>query len=170
MTIIEHRDGAHRRPARLHRPDTRAGLTGASDTDIAVIGAGIGGLTLGLALRGLGIRVQIFERAPELTEVGAAVALAANGTRILAVPRSRRRARRRVSAVPSELVYRRWSDGRRLVAHPVGDWYAERFGAPFWGVHRAHLQRALAAAWGQADLHLGRELTGSRARRRSDTS
>ena len=131
--------------------------------DIAVIGAGIGGLTLGLALRGLGIRAQIFERAPELTEVGAAVALAANGTKIL---RSLGLGDEldACSAVPSELVYRRWSDGARLVAHPVGDWYAERFGAPFWGVHRAHLQRALAAAWGQADLHLGRELTGIRAR------
>ncbi|QJY50272.1 FAD-dependent monooxygenase [Pseudonocardia broussonetiae] len=122
-----------------------------------MIGAGIGGLTLGLSLRRLGIRARIYEQAPELGEVGAAVALAANGTRIL---RSLGIDLGTCSTVPSELVYRHWADGRRLADHPVGDWYTERFGAPFWGVHRAHLQRALAQAWGTEDLHLGRAVVG----------
>jgi phytoene dehydrogenase-like protein len=46
---------------------------------IVIIGAGIGGLTLALLLRRRGIIAEILERAPELREVGAAVALAANG-------------------------------------------------------------------------------------------
>ena len=46
---------------------------------IVTIGAGIGGLTLALLLRRRGIIAEILERAPELREVGAAVALAANG-------------------------------------------------------------------------------------------
>jgi salicylate hydroxylase len=128
-------------------------------TDIAVIGAGIGGLTLGLALRRHGIDVQIYEQASELTEVGAAVALAANGTRILR-ELGLGDALEPVSAVPSELVYRRWTDAARLAAHPVGDWYEERFGAPFWGIHRAHLQRGLAERWGTGGLHLGKTLVG----------
>ncbi|MEU0511858.1 FAD-dependent monooxygenase [Amycolatopsis sp. NPDC006125] len=127
--------------------------------DIAVIGAGIGGLTLGLALRRHGIRVRIYEQAPELAEVGAAVALAANGTRILR-ELGLGAALEPPSAVPTELIYRHWAQGGRVAAHPVGRWYEERFGAPFWGVHRAHLQRALAEAWGTDDLHLGKELTG----------
>lgn len=129
--------------------------------DIAVIGAGIGGLTLGLALRRLGIRVRIYEQAPELGEVGAAVALAANGTRILR-ELGLGSALEATSAVPTELVYRHWSDARRVAAHPVGKWYEDRFGAPFWGVHRAHLQRGLAEAWGTSDLHLGKQLVGLR--------
>ena len=48
---------------------------------IAVIGAGIGGLTLAIALRRHGIDVAIYEQTPELREVGAAVALSANATR-----------------------------------------------------------------------------------------
>ena len=96
-------------------------------TDIAVIGAGIGGLTLGLALRKHGIDVQIFEQAPELAEVGAAVALAANGTRILQ-DLGLGTELAAVSVVPSELVYRGWSDASRLVTHPVGDWYEREFG------------------------------------------
>ena len=45
---------------------------------IVIIGAGIGGLTV-LLLRRRGIIAEILEQAPELREVGAAVALAANG-------------------------------------------------------------------------------------------
>ena len=130
-------------------------------TDIAVIGAGIGGLTLGLALRRHGIDVQIYEQAPELTEVGAAVALAANGTRILQ-ELGLGDELASVSAVPTELVYRHWADARRLVAHPVGAWYEQRFGAPFWGIHRAHLQRSLVQGWGTRGLHLGNALVGLR--------
>jgi salicylate hydroxylase len=130
-------------------------------TDIAVIGAGIGGLTLGLALRQHEIDVQIFEQASELAEVGAAVALAANGTRILR-ELGLGDALEAVSAVPTELVYRHWADGRRLVAHPVGAWYEQRFGAPFWGIHRAHLQRGLARGWGTGGLHLGKTLVDLR--------
>ncbi|MFC5138981.1 FAD-dependent monooxygenase [Actinomycetospora rhizophila] len=125
--------------------------------DIAVVGGGIGGLTLGLALRRLGLRARIYEQAPALVEVGAAVALAANGTRILR-ELGLGDVLGAASTVPSELVYRHGADGRRIAAHPVGDWYSDRFGAPFWGVHRARLQCALADAWGTEDLHLGKEL------------
>jgi salicylate hydroxylase len=48
------------------------------------------------------------------------------------------------------------------VAHPVGAWYEQRFGAPFWGIHRAHLQRGLAQGWGTDGLHLGKALVDLR--------
>ena len=48
---------------------------------IAIVGGGVGGLTLGLALREQGIEVDIYEQTAELREVGAAVALSANATR-----------------------------------------------------------------------------------------
>ena len=47
---------------------------------VAVVGAGIGGLTLAIALQRAGVDVEVHERAVELREVGAAVALSANGT------------------------------------------------------------------------------------------
>ncbi|HTK67190.1 MAG TPA: FAD-dependent monooxygenase [Pseudonocardia sp.] len=134
------------------------------DVDIAVVGAGIGGLTLGLALRQHRIDVQVFERAGELAEVGAAVALAANGSRVL-LRLGLGSGLASVSLVPSELIYRHWADARRIYAHPVGEWYRERFGAPFWGVHRARLQRVLSQAFGPSEVHLGHELTGLRQQR-----
>ena len=42
-----------------------------SKPKILIVGAGIGGLTAALALLRRGIQVDVFERAPELTEVGA---------------------------------------------------------------------------------------------------
>ena len=51
---------------------------------VMIVGAGVGGLTLALLLRRQGIRAEVLEQSAELREVGAAVALAANGTRVLA--------------------------------------------------------------------------------------
>src|SRR6185295_11093426 len=47
---------------------------------IAVIGAGIGGLTFAIAARQYSLDVEIYEQTAELREVGAAVALSANAT------------------------------------------------------------------------------------------
>ena len=51
------------------------------DLRIAIVGGGIGGLTLALALRQKGFDATVYEQADELREVGAAVALSANATR-----------------------------------------------------------------------------------------
>ena len=91
--------------------------------DIAIIGAGIGGLTLWRALSARGLAADIYEQARELTEVGAAVAISANASREL----------RRLgvldaivaaSTEPTELIYRDGRTGERVAAHPV------RLGAP----------------------------------------
>jgi len=47
-----------------------------------IIGAGIGGLT-GLALLRRGYPVAIFDQAPALSELGAGIEVAANGSRVL---------------------------------------------------------------------------------------
>ncbi|ATY12082.1 monooxygenase [Amycolatopsis sp. AA4] len=124
---------------------------------VAIVGGGIGGLTLALALRERGIGAEVYERSAELREVGAAVALAANGSRVLE-RLGLRDELAACSAVPTELVYRHWRGGHRVVAYPVGDAYEERFAGPYLGVHRADLQRILAGAWGK--VRLGRRVTG----------
>ena len=50
---------------------------------VVIIGAGVGGLTLALLLRQRGIAAEVLEQSAELHEVGAAVGLAANATRVL---------------------------------------------------------------------------------------
>jgi 2-polyprenyl-6-methoxyphenol hydroxylase-like FAD-dependent oxidoreductase len=51
--------------------------------DVVVAGAGIGGLTLAIALRRRGARVRVFERANHLGAVGAGIGLPANGVKAL---------------------------------------------------------------------------------------
>ena len=132
----------------------------ARDLRIAIIGGGIGGLTLALALRQRGMRADVYEQAAELAEIGAAVALSANATREL----------RRLgvldpittaSCEPTKLIYRDGRTGARIAAHPVrqGSAYQARFGAPYYGIHRADLQRTLSGALAGEGLHLGHRLS-----------
>ena len=98
----------------------------------------------------------MFEQAAELTEIGAAIGIAGNSTREFA----RLGLLDQLSAaatMPTELIYRVWRTGERIAAHPVadGDWYVRRFGAPWFGLHRADLQMILAGAFGGENLHLG---------------
>ena len=134
-------------------------MAAAKDLRVAIIGAGIGGLALGLALRSHGVTAEVFEQAPALAELGAAVGVGGNATRLL-----RRMGLleelEAVATVPTELVYRRWRTGERIAAHPVrdGDTYLKRVGAPWLGIHRAEYQRILGTAYGSAALHLEHRL------------
>jgi salicylate hydroxylase len=54
-----------------------------SQKRILIVGAGIGGLTAALALLQAGLDVDVFEQAPQLSEVGAGFQISANGNRVL---------------------------------------------------------------------------------------
>jgi salicylate hydroxylase len=133
---------------------------------VAVVGGGIGGLVFALALRERGFGCDVYEAADELREIGAAVALSANGTREL----------RRlglgdqveaVSVVPSALVVRRGLTGEVIADHPIGrdGTYEATFGAPYYGVHRVALLQALGEHLGDDSLHLGHRCVGIEERR-----
>src|SRR5262245_58112770 len=126
---------------------------------IGIVGAGIGGLTLALALRQRGLSADVYEQASELREIGAAVALTANGTREL----ERLGCLEAIAAVatePSEIIWRGWRDDKRIASFPIakGGVYRARFGAPYLGIHRSDLQRVLGTAHGPDRLHLGHRL------------
>jgi salicylate hydroxylase len=119
---------------------------------VVIIGAGIGGLTLALLLRRRGIVAEVLEQTTELREVGAAVGLAANATRVLR-HLGLGEGLTRVSTEPTMLIHRDGRDGHQVAATREG-WYLETFGAPFVGLHRVALQRLLADAVGPEHLHL----------------
>jgi salicylate hydroxylase len=124
---------------------------------IAVVGGGIGGLTLALALREHGIEVDIYEQTSELKEIGAAVALSANGTRFY----DRIGLREKFDEVCfsiSTLIYRDGRDGRVIGRHSGEPNYEEQFGACYWGIHRADLQAILSQAVGMQGIHLNKRL------------
>jgi salicylate hydroxylase len=61
-----------------------APLSRAGGEAVAIVGAGLGGLTAALALLRRGWRVRVYEQAPELTEVGAGISLSPGVGRALA--------------------------------------------------------------------------------------
>lgn len=59
-------------------------MAGHEQLRIAIVGAGIAGLAAAIGLsKHEGINVQIYERASELQEIGASIALGPNGMRAL---------------------------------------------------------------------------------------
>ena len=116
-----------------------------SPRSIIVAGAGIGGLTAALALARNGFRVIVLEQAERLEETGAGIQLSPNAARILIDLGLE--SRLRPSAVaPAALRVLDGVTGREIVRMPLGEYAEQRYGAPFWTIHRGDLQAALAAA------------------------
>ena len=125
---------------------------------IAVVGAGIGGLTIAIALKKHGIDCQVYEQTAELREVGAAVALSANAMRFyekwgLGGEFDK------VAYEVSALIYRDAKSGRVIGNHPAGAAYRERYGYRYIGIHRAELQKILFTEVGMENIHLNKCLS-----------
>lgn len=112
---------------------------------IIIAGAGIGGLTAALALTRAGYRAVILEQAAHLEEAGAGIQLSPNATRVLAELGLAERLRPHVVA-PEAIRIAKGATGRDIVRIPLGSRAEQRYGAPYWVIHRAALQATLAAA------------------------
>lgn len=125
---------------------------------IAVIGAGIAGLTTAAALARRGLRCHVYEQAAELAEVGAGIQLAPNATRLLA--RLGLTQLPRLAVQPAAIEMRRWDDGRMLGRTALGSACVELYGAPYYTVHRADLHRCLLGQLAPGTVSLGHRLVG----------
>jgi salicylate hydroxylase len=114
---------------------------------VIVAGAGIGGLTAALALARNGFRVTVLEQTERLSETGAGIQLSPNAARCLIDLGVGERLRPHVTA-PLALRVLAGHSGREIVRMPLGE-AAERYGAPYWIIHRGDLQAALVAAVAQ---------------------
>ena len=94
---------------------------GLAGLEIAVVGAGIGGLAAAIALAQRGARVRVFEQAAALGEVGAGIQIGPNGVAVLAALGLHDAAAARAS-LPQAV------DARRLPAEPAGRPAAARAG------------------------------------------
>jgi salicylate hydroxylase len=124
--------------------------------DIAVIGAGIAGLATATALAQRRARVQVFEQAAALGEVGAGIQVAPNGVAVLAALGLGDAAAGRAS-LPQEVELVDFRRGRAVARLPLGRTVLARHGLPYWHLHRADLLAVLAtgAAEAGATLTLG---------------
>ena len=128
-------------------------------TTVGIIGAGLGGLSAALALTQAGFDVEVFEKAPELTEVGGGLSVQPNASRIL-LSLGLGAALERDGVQPSTQMQRRWDDGRVLNRSPLNPSSQDAYGAPTYTVHRADLQRMLATAFRPGRIHFGHRFVG----------
>lgn len=127
--------------------------------EVAIIGAGIGGLTLALYLQRQGIRPVIYESAPTLEPLGAGIMMAYNAMQVfedlgLAA---------RIEAAGNRVLGIDIADqqGKRITATALDQADLQK-GIYNVAIHRADLQRILAEAVGMEHIQLSQRLASIR--------
>lgn len=112
---------------------------------VLIVGGGIGGITAALCCLDAGLDVEVYERTPALTEIGAGLQISPNGAKVLdklgLTPRLQEIAFR-----PKALEMRFGVSGRQLFEIPMWEDAMRRYGAAYYHVHRADLMNILKGA------------------------
>src|SRR5882672_3053255 len=111
---------------------------------LAIIGAGMGGLTLAAALHRRGFDARVYEQAPAFVRLGAGIQMSPNAMRVLRgiglEPAIRATAFR-----PHSWTNREWDSGAMRYELPLGAEAEAKYGAPYLLMHRGDLHAALAS-------------------------
>ncbi|KAJ3512367.1 hypothetical protein NLJ89_g3560 [Agrocybe chaxingu] len=110
--------------------------------DIAVVGAGLGGLAAAYLLGRAGHRVTVFEAASTITDVGAGIQLSPNVTRLLARWGLGEKVKE-LAFVPQTLSLRRYKNGEVVGWRKWGEIMERDYGAPYCHIHRADIHNIL---------------------------
>ncbi len=122
---------------------------------VLVIGGGIGGLTLAVALRAKGLDAEVYEAAPALKPVGKGIWVPTNAMQVL----GRIGLADAVTAEGCSLqrIQVRTTGGATLMDVDVTR-FAVKYGHPTISIHRADLVRVLSDALPPGTVHLGKRL------------
>ncbi|KFA61646.1 hypothetical protein S40285_09407 [Stachybotrys chlorohalonatus IBT 40285] len=115
-------------------------MSGWRSLSVGVVGGGIGGMSVAIALRRAGHEVTIYERSDFAGEVGASVSCAANGTRWLhewGVDVAKGD-----PVVLKKLINRDWKTGEPVSVYDLDD-YEERWGYVYNMFHRQYMHAML---------------------------
>jgi 5-methylphenazine-1-carboxylate 1-monooxygenase len=111
--------------------------------DIIIVGGGIGGLTLALALHAAGIPCRVFESAVEIRAVGVGINLLPHATRELAALGLQTDLARVAIATQDATFFNRF--GQLIYQEPLGR--AAGYDHPQFSIHRGDLQMVLLEAF-----------------------
>ncbi|MEL0636265.1 FAD-dependent oxidoreductase [Marinomonas sp. TI.3.20] len=112
---------------------------------IAIVGAGIGGLSAALALATAGFKVTVFEQAKKIGEVGAGLQMSPNAMKVLRQFGLEDKLRP-YAFVPQHACMRDFKTGEYYLKSPLGKTSEARYSAPYWHLHRADLHKVLILA------------------------
>lgn len=111
--------------------------------DVIIIGAGIGGLTLGLALHRAGIPCRVYEAAPAIEPIGVGINVLPHATRELAALDLETALARVGVGTAEACFFNRF--GQLIYREPLGR--AAGYNWPQFSIHRGDLQQVLADAF-----------------------
>jgi len=128
----------------------------AAKLSIAIVGAGMGGLSAAITLRNAGFEVQVYEQAQRFGRIGAGIQMLPNSCKVLRGIGVLDRLRE-IAFMPYSHLNRVWDTGEVKRELPMPE---TMYGAPFLCMHRADLHQALADAVPAEIIHLGSKLSG----------
>jgi len=129
-----------------------------SSCRIAIVGGGLAGLAAANALRTFGMTPEIFEAAPALGEIGAAVNASPQAVKALRAIGVGDKVAAVAYASPG--IYTRNMQTGEFLEFNDRHKAAARYGAPYYSFHRADLLDALAGGLDHSAIHLAHRLTG----------
>jgi 3-hydroxybenzoate 6-monooxygenase len=109
---------------------------------VLVVGGGIGGLAVALALARQGLRVRVLEQSQEIGEIGAGIQLGPNAFAAFDALGVGEGARSR-AVYTDRLLLLDALDGSTVAELPLGDDFRARFGNPYAVIHRADVHLSL---------------------------
>ena len=128
---------------------------------IAIVGAGMGGLTAASTLRQAGFDVHVYEQATRFARIGAGIQMMPNSMKVLRRIGIEQRVRA-TAFEPYSHLNRQWDTGEVMRELPMPE---SLFGAPYLCMHRGDLHDALASVLPEEIIHLGKKLVGLDERR-----
>jgi 6-hydroxynicotinate 3-monooxygenase len=129
----------------------------AQQLDVAILGAGMGGLTAAATLRRAGFEVNVYEQAPSFTRIGSGIQMSPNAMKVLRAI-GLEEATRDIAFRPEHQLSRDWDTGHVNLDYPFGDTVEQRYGAPYLLMHRGDLHALLASAVPDEKIHQSKEL------------
>jgi salicylate hydroxylase/6-hydroxynicotinate 3-monooxygenase len=127
--------------------------------NIAIVGAGIGGLAAAALLKRAGHEVNVYEQAPRFARVGAGIQMAPNAVKVLRGLGIEERLRR-IAFQSDVALSREWNTGEVTSTLELGREVEARYGAPYLYLHRADLHAAIQAIVPAGVVHLDMKLVG----------
>lgn len=121
------------------------GLTIMASQRVIISGGGIGGLAAALALAHVGVPSLVIERDNSFSEFGAGLQISPNASRILQAWGVEPYLKDNIG-IPDEVRISCAHKGQKITYMPLGTSAVQRWGAPYWTIHRADLHTALLHA------------------------
>ncbi len=128
---------------------------------IGIVGGGVGGLSVAIALRQNGHDVTVFEQAKGFSRVGADINLTPNVVRAID-GLGAGVAIRRTGARPTFRISRDWDTGQETSRLGMGDTAEREYGAPQITIHRADILAALAEQFPIENIQFGKRIQSLR--------